>query len=181
MNYRLPISGWVSYTVDRFICTIKMQVGGTEDEIHLGCHVPFDPGCPSLAFDAEAKRAEIDVMVRSLVESARIAYNASEYPEGCADSTLVPVGCILYLDNALCYLICQRYNLLRFVGFDYQQYSCIPGTYAADFKEAWLDCMVFLRAIRNQYCDLVSDSNGEVVSEIGGPWYVLTDHSGRNL
>jgi len=181
MNYRLPINGWVSYTADRFICTINILVGGTEDEIHLGCHSVINEGAPGMYFDAEAKRAEIEVMVRSLVESARIAYNASEYPEGCSDSTLVPVGCVLYLDNAMCYLMCQRYNILRFNGFNAQQYSCTFGTYAEEYKEAWLDCMVFLRAIRNQYCDLIADSNGEVVSEIGGPWYMLTDHSGRNL
>jgi hypothetical protein len=180
MNYRLPINGWVSYTADRLICTVDLQVQGTEDAITLGCHVPLNEG-PAVSFDAEAKRVEIDTMVRGLVEAARVAYNASEYPEGSSDSTLVPVGCVLYLDNALSYLMCQRYNLKRWNGFDAQQWSTTSGTFLEVFKEAWLDCMVFLRAIRNQYCDTIPDANGEILSEMGEPWYALSEHSGRNL
>jgi hypothetical protein len=177
---RLPIEGWVSYTVDRFICTIdRNNRAGTTPALYLGCHVMLHYGNPAVEFDANANRAGIEEIVKGLVEAARIAYNASEYEEGASDSTLVPKSCILYLDNAVNHLVVTKYNIQRYFGIDQATWQVWP--FGDEFKDAWLDCMIFLRAIRNQYCDIIKDNNTAVETSIGTPQYFLTNASRRDV
>lgn len=179
MDVRLPIESWCSYTVDRFICTMDYLIGVSSlNEIHLGCHVMRNASA-LVSWDPTPYRDSIDIIVRGFVEAARIAYNASEYPEGRDDSTLVPRSCILYLDNAISYLIIKTYGLKRLNGNNGGNLT--SGEYSADFKEAWVDCMVFLRAIRTQYSEKLPDRNNEVISELGVPWYKATNSSRRQL
>jgi hypothetical protein len=177
---RLPIESWVSYTADRFICTIdNNNIGGTTPALFLGCHRILNAGYPPVEFNATANRAGIEEIVKGLVEAARVAYNASEYEEGASDSTLVPKSCILYLDNAVNHLVVTKYNLHRYFGIDQATWQVWP--YGDEFKDAWLDCMIFLRAIRNQYCDIIKDTNNQVEVSVGTPQYFLTNASRREV
>jgi hypothetical protein len=153
---------------------------GTRNAIYLGSHVILGQGGAGLYFDAAGNRAGIEEIVKGLVEAARVAYNASEYPDGASDSTLVPKSCILYLDNAVNHLLCEKYGLRRWAGIDGSN-TWYHSPMGAEFKDGWLDCMIFLRSIRNQYCDIIPDANGAVESELGTPFYALTSNSRREI
>ena len=184
MNIKLPITQWFSYTAARHICGIDWNYppSNSNPEVHLISHRALSDD--ALWANEGYRNMVISESVAGLVEAARIAFNADTVAEAKDDPSLVPLSCLTYLDGAVIYTMAMRgflYIVLPMSNSDYQQ-GLGTKTYLKDlYYEEWLDCMVYLRAIRDLHRTEYKVEPGQVESSSGTPAYLGRIPKARSL
>ena len=175
MDVRLPITAWVPYTEGHFYCGIDPNwppsySGGC---LHFRLH---EATSTEATWNNQTTRASaIFETVTGVRENCRVAFNAALVPEARDDNTLVPRSSLIYLDSIVFYVLGSQFSL---------KYSNNLGAIrdmAADYREQWIDALVYLRHIRGIHQTVYKMDDQVVQTITGSPQYIGRIALERNL
>jgi len=168
MKMQLPITEWVPYISNRYMCLIDpawVNNFSWEECLHFRIH---EATSSSPEWNDIGKRnVAINEVTAGVRENCRIAFNAAEVAEAWDNYLLVPRSSLIYLDSMVFYILGLRFNLKG-----KPTYVNVEFDLATEYHEQWLDANVYLRHIRGLHQTKYT-MDEQVIQSLGGtPKYI---------